>query len=245
MNLLYNRRSAAASKRDGFTLVEMLVVIAVISLLLAVSAPAFLGSITGSRMSQAGDQFAGLLSEAQQRAVATGRPIEIRLYRQATDGVDSGSGGGYFRSMLVLEYYQQGEHDPRTGTASFGEMKALDAPIALARRSLENLPGGYVISENAALSTLITELPESRSSGDTAVKTYVRRGDSFEEYHLPTEDDFRSFIIYPETTSLNIDEKWFFTIVSDLEATNDASKVTNFYTIQIDPFNARMTLYRP
>ncbi|HSI65582.1 MAG TPA: Verru_Chthon cassette protein D [Candidatus Saccharimonadia bacterium] len=63
----------------GFTLIEMLVVIVIVGILIAVSAPALDGILRASRLTSAADNVRNYLSEAQQLAVAQNVEVEVRF----------------------------------------------------------------------------------------------------------------------------------------------------------------------
>lgn len=77
------RRSA---QTVGFTLVEMMVVIAIIGLLLAVGAPGLSRAIQANRLTAAGEGLLFRVSLAQQLAVTESRPVEMRFYSYPVDG---------------------------------------------------------------------------------------------------------------------------------------------------------------
>lgn len=70
--------------RQGFTLLELLLVIAVIVSLLGVATPAIQGAMSASRLKESADTVYNRLFEAQQLAITLGTETEFRLY-QAPD----------------------------------------------------------------------------------------------------------------------------------------------------------------
>jgi general secretion pathway protein H len=82
--------SPAGSAEQGFTLLELLVVLAIISLLLWVAAPRFEGATQPSLATRAG-LLASELRMARQRAISTARPERVSL---AGAGVQAGAGTG-------------------------------------------------------------------------------------------------------------------------------------------------------
>ena len=131
--------SRVAKATAAFTLIEMLTVIAIIVILMVLAVPSMVGSIGGSRITHGGETVMGAFSNAQSKAVGTNRPIEVRIYR-APSSLDSvqhpGQTGGSFRGILILEYYQPGEADPRkSGTSSGGGVTVLTKPLASQEKS--------------------------------------------------------------------------------------------------------------
>jgi len=233
-----------AAKKAAFTLIEMMTVIAVIAILLVLAVPSMVGSIGGSRITQSGEAVMGAISAAQSRAQSTNRPIEVRIYRSPTslDQLQAtGQNGGPFRGVLVLEYYQPGEADPRSTTV----YQKLSKPLAVASQPMTQLPDGVVFSENTELSSMIGNLTTTPAgTTDAQVDSAIRVQGTYQSF-TPPGVDYKSFVIYPETTTLNSAGKWFITAVSAEDLNKPPAEVKNFYTVQIDPLSGRATAYRP
>lgn len=235
---------------QGFTLIELLTVITVIALLLAIGAPVLVGSIGATRITEAGDNLMIYLSEAQQRAMATGRPVEVRLYRVATDGdmISGASENPPFRGAMMLEYYNQGERDPR-GDLDPTKRGTLSQPLALARKGTLTLPTAVAMSADERLSTLLKSEGShmARLDGEGSVETSMRSGTTYVPFVAWQGQEYFSFTFFPETTSLDTSnaKKWHVTVVADSELNASASEVKNFYTIGVDAVTGRLTTYRP
>jgi general secretion pathway protein H len=85
--------SPAGSAERGFTLLELLVVLAIISLLLWVAAPRFEGATQPSLATRAG-LLASELRMARQRAISTARPERVSLAGPAGAGAQVGATTG-------------------------------------------------------------------------------------------------------------------------------------------------------
>lgn len=250
MSSTFKNSTRCSTTTKGFTLIELLVVITVIAMLLAVSAPGLIGSLGSARLTQAGDSLLTYMAEAQQRAIATGRPVEVRLYRVAAEtDLLTGSATAAYRGALMLEFYNQGERDPRADLDA-SKSGTLEAPLAVARRGLLTLPSGVVMSEDPGLSTLLNPYKNSylaKMDGDGEVETSMRSGNGYKEFEGAKGQQYYSFTFFPETTSLdtNSAQKWHVTVVSDTELQASAEEVKNFYTISVDAVTGRLTAYRP
>jgi type II secretion system protein H len=102
------RTSAAGSSRGpgGFTLVELIVVLAVVSLVAAFAVPALAGRFTRRPVPDAARAFTGLVTEARVRAASTGRPAAVvwlpRSRRLTLVEIAAGQGDGGRRSVAAV-----------------------------------------------------------------------------------------------------------------------------------------------
>jgi uncharacterized protein (TIGR02596 family) len=71
----------------GFTLVEMVVVVAIAALIFTFATPYTLSAIQAASLSSAGDSLLHKLSLAQQRAVTQNKPVGVDLYFYDKDGI--------------------------------------------------------------------------------------------------------------------------------------------------------------
>ena len=65
-------------QRGGFTLIEMLIVLAVLAAMAAFTLPAMRGPLDKSRLRAAGQQIQAALSKARSLSVREGIPVEFR-----------------------------------------------------------------------------------------------------------------------------------------------------------------------
>jgi uncharacterized protein (TIGR02596 family) len=123
--------SAASGRRrawrQGFTLVEMLVVVAIIGMLLFIATPSILGTMEASQLTNSGTSLSFKLSLAQQMAVSRKKPVEVRFYTYIYNGVSAVRG-----YQLFLQ------SDPNA--ANFG-LKAIEGPEYFGDGSVVGLTG--------------------------------------------------------------------------------------------------------
>lgn len=109
----------------GFTLVELLAVMLVLVLLLALAAPALLGSMSASRLATAGDLLLNKLSEAQQLAIASDSEVEVRFYEQPdAQGADATPRLRSFQLLTLAtggDSKVQARFQPASPVTRFGE----------------------------------------------------------------------------------------------------------------------------
>jgi prepilin-type N-terminal cleavage/methylation domain-containing protein len=73
--LLFNVRS----KTQGFTLFEILIVLVIVGILSAITAPSFLSMLNRSKVNDALDQLRGALQEAQREAMRTSKSCTVTI----------------------------------------------------------------------------------------------------------------------------------------------------------------------
>jgi len=77
--------SSAYRSNQGFTLIESLIVVAVIGILAAIAAPSFLNSLNNSRVKDALSATEGALKEAQREAIKKSKSCVVYIF----DGSDA------------------------------------------------------------------------------------------------------------------------------------------------------------
>ena len=115
--------------RRAFTLVEVLVVLAIISIIMFFSVPNLGGIIQGSKLTQAGDQLKYDLGIAQQTAVQLNLTVEVRFYQyKEPDQLSEDSDKTYTAyQMFTLIPDSTKPSDPKAPRiqAPFGKIKKL------------------------------------------------------------------------------------------------------------------------
>lgn len=118
-------------ERKAFTLVELLVVMAIIILLSSVAIPALNSVAMGSNLNRAGQIIGDQIALARQEAVTKNREVQVRFYDVATNQS--------WRGVQIWRVEQ-------TSTG------AVNTPVS----RLATLPEGIVINSDASLSPLLT-----------------------------------------------------------------------------------------
>jgi uncharacterized protein (TIGR02596 family) len=243
--LMSHRRVQCASPTDiwssGFTLIELLAVLGIVAVVTGIAATAVLGVINSTRLTQAGDELAGLISQAQQIAVSESRPVEVRFYRlREAAGIAAPGQTSQIRGVLVVKYFQTGEPDPTSATGA-----PLTKPKAIADfGGLHRLPSGVVMSTSAGLNSFM-KLTETSISAKGSSELMLKKGKAYEPMTISDAEGYRSFLCLPESTDLNTEDSWFVTLIEANAANVSPTELKNFYTIQIDPVSGRLMSYRP
>lgn len=132
----------------GFSLVELLVVMAVIVMLLAVAVPALNSVLAGSSVSRAGQMISDAFVLARQEAISKNQDVYVRFLRFA-DGVDPTA---QWRAVQVWT------REPAPDGSSTGKSIG----------KLMKFPGETYLSTGAALSPLLERATDTGSLGDYA-----------------------------------------------------------------------------
>jgi type II secretory pathway pseudopilin PulG len=149
-------RSAPWKHDDGFSLVDMLVVVTLIGLISGISIPPMLGAVERMRLGQSAREVEREMQTAKQRAVSRGRPIRVRFncpgpgeYRiveligSAAAPVAADSAAN--RCSQVLYPYPPSDIDVMTRPNLDGPLRRLDPTVTFgATQTLEFWPNGTV-----------------------------------------------------------------------------------------------------
>jgi len=208
----------------GFSLVEMIIVIAIIALIATFITPAAASLLKGSQLAQAGLMVNDQLALARQTALSKNRLIEVRFYRCGDpeipgENVTSATRGKY-RGMQLFQIEEDGSANP----------------IAEAIR----LPVAMIMDSSSTLSTILNQT--ARPVGKSATAPALPRvGDVYDYSFFRFRPNGSTDLLDPA----NPTAPWFVTIhaLTDGDARNSAPP--NFYTIQIDAFNGNIRTFRP
>src|SRR5688572_17561788 len=225
--------------KRAFSLVELLVVVAVIGIVATFAVPAVQGMLKGSSLTTAGSAMVDQMSLARQHALSKNRIIEVRFYRFADpempgEKVEDPS-TGHFRGLQYFEMAESGVLVPASKMVMF--------------------PDTIIMNPSETLSNLLGEDPAVRlvnmSAVDPKVDPELPRGVKHRYEYMP-------FRFFPDgTTSLSptgtpgrpsAGGRWFITVhsIADLARTNgNAVPPPNFFTWMIDPVAGSSKIFRP
>lgn len=220
--------SAVASSRRAFTLVELLVVMAIILVLTALVAPSLTSVLNANTLTQGSQNIIGQLTLARQQALTQNHPVEVRFYQY----VD-----GNFAGEVV-------------GNPSSGKYRALqtftisDTGVAIPSTKVEHFPATFIIDSGAKLSSIIGQAVAGATAGPVLTK-------GPQKYSIPGADtDFNmvAFRFQPDgSTSLGAAPNggWFITCHQIHYGDRMTKAPPNFATLQIDPSNGSLRDFRP
>ncbi len=207
--------SVQMNKAKAFTLVEMLVVVAVIGLITAAVAPMVFGTLVATKLNSAGQTMSSAISLAHGLAVAESHEVEVRFYSYV-DNDEPGSKEAYRAIVMV---------NPA--------LNATDDGLQLGE--IIRLPSGIIIGESTALSPLLTSsnLP-TMPDKEKFIKASTARYKAFRFRADGTTS----------VASVDANQ-CYFTLGEERLIADGGRIPPNFYAIQIDPLSGRAASYRP
>ncbi|CAN5490260.1 hypothetical protein BH09VER1_BH09VER1_51770 [soil metagenome] len=145
------RQSSQDESRLGFSLVEMLVVMAIIAILMVMTLPAFSSLTSGWRLTQAAAAVRGELQMARQLSIGRNLNVIVNLCQRRDDA------GSTSYNTILLQYQKH------------------DGTIEAATRAIK-LPPGFAIAESTQWSSLMSQ---SLTNATNAGTVYPCRRFSF------------------------------------------------------------------
>ena len=206
------------SKRSsgGFSLIELLIVIALIALVTSLAGPAMQGMLGANRITQGGENIVSTLSLARQYAVSKNREVEVRFIICAPlDGGVSGS-SDVVRAVQIVERQDDGTWKPTTRPRI--------------------LPSGVIGWGNASDSTVLAIPAVSATSGDPVMGA-LGRTYSYRPFRFKADGSTDLAQILPGK------DNYCLTLIEEKRA--GGSLPENYLAIVIQPRTGGVTVWRP
>lgn len=220
MPILPLRRRSSQRRQAGFTLIELMVVVAVIALVTSAVAPMVFSTMASTRLTSAGQSLASQISLAHQLAVSGNQEIEVRFY-EYEDTSAPGTGKG-FRAVAMV---RSASMFSTAGAAGLGQQVS----------DTFYLPSGIVFGSGARLSPPLSQLSSEQDREGIIKKA---RGATYRAFHF-----------FPDgSTDLPMHQmaanQCYFTLGEE-RLIADGSVPKNFFAVQVDPNTGRTSTYRP
>ncbi|MEM6884081.1 MAG: Verru_Chthon cassette protein D [Verrucomicrobiota bacterium] len=207
--------------KKGFSLVEIMVVLVIITSLAVISGPALSSLAKGQDITQAGALLEQTMNQARQIAITENRRIEVRFFQYDSPeipGVDE-----EYRSMRIVALQDNGEAIPVS--------------------KILNLPKSIVINQSSELSPLISEVSRT--------KTYDGSDDPIDTLPVIGQPAETKYITFRSDGSTDLDPsggesgKWFLTLHDNESDSTTGTAPDNWVTIQVEPLIGTVTVHRP
>ena len=234
------RPSSPVRRRLAFSLVELLVVVAVIAVVISFAIPAANSMLKGSQLTQGSQALGDQIAFARQTALSRNRPVEVRFYRYA----DLDTPGEKIDEETTWKF------------RAFQLFEIMENSAAVPLNKMQRFPK-MVIADPDKYSTLLRKelRPYKRAEEDmTTPEIPVRYGD----LAVGRRYEYASFRFLqdgstdlPPTTNptnqtgqTNTGDSWYLTLIGLNEENRDINTI-NFYTLQVDPISGSTKAYRP
>lgn len=136
------------SVHRAFTLIEMLVVLAIMAMMIAVVTPAFIGVIRSTQMTSTGDALVNAVNMAQQEALASNLPVELRFY--IWEEVNDASVSKHFHGYQVIRLGKVGQRTMSSGSnTNYAQAEAVSDVVIM--------DSGIVVMRDNTYSPLLTD----------------------------------------------------------------------------------------
>jgi len=211
------RQLSKAGKAAAFTLIEILIVVATLTILIGAATPAMMGMMKASRLTSAGEILLSQLTEAQFTAISEFTDVEVRLYELPD----------FSRADSELKMRGIQFHVLRAQPSGDSTQETFQAAMPIVR-----LGDSVAISKSETFSSLMSlkfknDTENTTGPGGASLKYIAFR--------------FRS----DGSTDLFPGIPWFITL-SEANATSDGETApANYFTIQIDPETGKLRTFRP
>ena len=212
----------------GFTLVELLVVVAIIVVVLSFLAPAMTSMQEGNNLAMAGQTVADELAVARQYAASRNQTVQIRFITPSSSA---------YKGYSAIQLWKI----TTTGTS------ALD--------QLYRLPAAMEVSANAALSPLVAFTGAGALAGGTNAMPAGSIAGSYVSFTVRPDGNV---VIPPGTTSTNafnsssgspngafLSQPSYFLTIQPARYDAASTLPKNYITIQVNPDTACTQIFRP
>ena len=225
MNPMMTAAAPVSRNSRAFTLIEMLVVVAIIAILLSLVVPAVVTLMQSSNLNKSAQLLTDELNFARQIALSQNRNVEVRFYKLPSPTNSQDLQFRAFRSLAAI--------GTSTTESPLSTVRYLPAPIIIstATDSVTNIMVSTLLNAgNPNLSGLMTGTENLPVSGTTPYISFFFRA---------TEGTNLAPI-----TGTN--SNWYLTLYSETAANITATGIpANYFTAQVDPVTGRVLTYRP
>jgi len=208
---------------QGFTLVELLVVVAIMAIIVSASIPSVIGVLRSSRLTTGSSQLVNHFAMSRQYAMANNCEVEVRFYELPDAGNSSSTTPSVYRAYQSYALSSSGSS-------------------ATAITKLLFMPDQICISNNTTVSSLLNPLSPpyfvAGTTAGTALGIFPASSYSYTSFHFKPDG----------STDLNPSsaQTWCLSLVNQHDANQGTTGLpNNFITLQIDALTGRVRYFRP
>jgi uncharacterized protein (TIGR02596 family) len=200
---------------SGFSLVELLTVVAVIAIMAVATVPALRGALDGITVASSADQVGAELAFARQAAISRNLPVEVRFYNLAGD-----RGEGWRGMASVI---------PASASGAVQD-EWVGRPTTLA---------GATIFDNSSFSSLL----EAASAERVSPRRGTQNGSA--PQNLQNRPYVAFQFNPNGSTNLPRDQAWNITLRNENSRPASGAPAENFVSIVIDSMTGQFMVYQP
>ena len=211
--------SLTQTPSQGFTLTELLIVIAIIMVLASLMGPTLNYAIRGTALTQGADKVIGVLSLARQTALTKAQTVEVRFYSFTNAETPGDSGQGH--SLQAFTLADDGSYSPI--------IKAQMLPQTVIMTTATNLSTLMSLTNTTGSNTVMSSIPRAGTNYNYSSFQFYRSG----------------MTSLPPSSSTNT--VWCITVVNaaDMLGANSNNLPKNYTTVVVDPYNGTLRTFRP
>jgi len=166
----------------GFTLIELMVTVAVAAILLTVGVPSFRDTVENNRLTAAANELVSALNLARSEAIKRG--VRVTVCKSA-DGAGCTSSGDWEQGWIVFT-----DLDGDGAFTDDGDSTLCESGEDCILRTHEALPSGYTLRPGVNFDNWVAYLPSGRSQGDSGLAN-----DTYRLCHGPDINAARSIAV--------------------------------------------------
>ncbi len=240
-----NSRLRSVKKTPAFSLIELLVVVAIIAIIGTFAVPAVGNLLKGTALTQAANSITDTVAGARQHALTRNRSVEVRFFRFWNTEIPGEPTAG---TTTDLDSKPAGL-DYTAPYRAFQAFEIADGGIPNPIGKLNFLPNTVILSQSSALSSLLGNTDATKGP----VKTKSAPNDPELPRGIGSRYEYVAFRFQPDgATNLSptagpSSGLWFITahLLADLRKATDTTPPPNFFTWMIDPVSGSAKIMRP